>query len=130
DVRPAARPRQGDAVVSRIEDLLDAAFKALPPTPDDTAPATEKKRYSEQVSNCVAQALAEELRERGLREARPAPPGELGSSGAERRMAGGIGAKKVDVTWATDESGLLLAVSVKTINFRDRKTRNFQKNLT
>ena len=45
-------------------------------------------------------------------------------------MAGGIGAKKVDVTWATEEGGLLLGVSIKTINFRDRKTGNFQKNLT
>jgi hypothetical protein len=45
-------------------------------------------------------------------------------------MAGGIGAKKVDVTWATEEAGLLLGVSIKTINFRDSRTKNFQKNLT
>ena len=45
-------------------------------------------------------------------------------------MAGGIGAKKVDVTWATDEAGLLLAISIKTINFRDSRTDNYQKNLT
>ena len=45
-------------------------------------------------------------------------------------MAGGIGAKKVDVTWATEEGGLLLGISIKTINFRDNKTKNFQKNLT
>lgn len=40
-------------------------------------------------------------------------------------MSGGLGAKKVDVTWATEESGLMLALSVKTINFPP-----FQKNLT
>lgn len=45
-------------------------------------------------------------------------------------MSGGIGAKKVDVTWATEESGLLFAASIKTINFRDLSTGNFQKNLT
>src|SRR5262245_14788113 len=45
-------------------------------------------------------------------------------------MAGGIGAKKVDVTWATEESGLLLAISIKSINFRDKRSKNFQKNLT
>src|SRR3546814_5010367 len=55
---------------------------------------------------------------------------EVGLSGAERRLAGGIGAKKVDVTWATEESGLILAVSVKTILFKDSRTQNFQKNLT
>jgi len=45
-------------------------------------------------------------------------------------MAGGIGAKKVDVTWATEESGLLLGISIKSINFRDQRGGNFQKNLT
>ncbi len=57
-------------------------------------------------------------------------PARRAKVGAERRMDGGLGAKKVDVTWATEESGLLLALSVKTINFKDKKTRNFQKNLT
>ena len=45
-------------------------------------------------------------------------------------MAGGIGAKKVDVTWATEEGGLLLGISIKGINFRDGRSGNFQKNLT
>lgn len=45
-------------------------------------------------------------------------------------MSGGIGAKKVDVTWATEESGLLLGISIKSINFRDSRSKNFQKNLT
>ncbi|WP_437304015.1 hypothetical protein [Sorangium sp. So ce388] len=45
-------------------------------------------------------------------------------------MAGGIGAKKVDVTYATEESGLVLAVSVKSIDFADGATGNYQKNLT
>lgn len=115
--------------MARIDDLLNAAFKALPPKPPDTATPPEKKRYSELVSQAVALAVGDELRVRGMKEARPAGPGEVGSSGAERRMSGGIGAKKVDVTWATEESGLILAVSVKTINFRDGKTKNFQKNL-
>jgi hypothetical protein len=116
--------------MTEIDALLEAALKSLPPKPDDTAPASVKKRYSEQVSNAVAPAFAEELRRRGLASARPAPPGVVGLSGAERRMAGAIGAKKVDVTWATEESGLLLALSIKSINFRDNRTGNFQKNLT
>ena len=98
--------------------------------PPDSARAPEKKAYSEKISNVVALAIAEQLRERGLSDARPAPSGESDKSGAERRMAGGIGAKKVDVTWATEEAGLLLGVSIKTINFRDSRTKNFQKNLT
>lgn len=115
--------------MARIDDLLSEALKLLPQKPGDAAAQSEKKRYSELVSQKVALALADELRHRGLKEARPAGEGELGDSGAERRMAGGLGAKKVDVTWATEESGLLCAISVKTINFRDSKTKNFQKNL-
>jgi hypothetical protein len=115
--------------VARIDELLDAALRALPAKPDDAAGRTEKKRYSELVSEAVARALGHELRARGLAQARPAPAGGVDRSGAERRMAGGLGAKKVDVTWATEESGLLLAISIKSINFRDVRTRNFQKNL-
>jgi hypothetical protein len=116
--------------MSRVDDLLGAALKGLPTKPPDDAKQSAKQPYSTKVSNVVALALAEELRQRGLKESRPAPPGLLDRSGAERRLAGGIGAKKVDVTWATEESGLLLAISVKSINFRDQVTHNFQKNLT
>lgn len=116
--------------MARVDTFLETGLKTLPPKPADSAKPSEKKRYSELCSNVIAQAIAEELRERGLPEARPAPPGVTGASGAERRMSGGIGAKKVDVTWATAESGLVIAASVKTINFKDVKTANFQKNLT
>ncbi|HEX6925385.1 MAG TPA: hypothetical protein VF167_08140 [Longimicrobiaceae bacterium] len=115
--------------MARIDDLLINALNGLPPKPDDNAPRHLKQQYSQKVSEVVALAVAEELRHRGMRGARPAPPGVLGGSGAERRMSGGIGAKKVDVTWATEESGLLLAVSIKSINFRDGRSNNFQKNL-
>jgi hypothetical protein len=115
--------------VARIDDLVHTALKGLPKKPDDTSKQSDKKRYSERVSEVIALAIAEELRMRGLKEARPAAPGELGGSGAERRMAGGLGAKKVDITWATEEAGLLLAISIKSINFKDSKTGNYQKNL-
>jgi hypothetical protein len=116
--------------VARIDDLLLAALKSAGDKPSDSAKAPTKKAYSEKISNVVALAIADEMRARGLSGARPAPPGEFDTSGAERRMAGGIGAKKVDVTWATEEAGLLLGISIKTINFHDKRTGNFQKNLT
>jgi hypothetical protein len=117
-------------------DLLLEVLRALPPKPSDSAKQAEKKRYSELLSQQVALGLAAELRRLGLAETRPAPATQTGlgiqkdKSGAERRMAGGIGAKKVDVTWATEESGLLFAVSIKSINFKDAGTQNLQKNLT
>jgi hypothetical protein len=116
-------------VTPDIDARLREALAALPPKPGEDSPQAAKKRYSELVSQQVALALGAELRARGLKEARPFPSADGADTGAERRMAGGLGAKKVDVTWATEESGLLLGISVKTINFRDSKTRNFQKNL-
>lgn len=115
--------------MSRIDDLLIAAVKAAGPKPADDAPQGQKNPWVGKISNTLAVAIAEELRLRGMREARPGAPGDLGLSGAERRLAGGIGAKRVDVSWATEESGLLLACSVKTIMFRDAKSGAFQKNL-
>jgi len=116
--------------MARIDDLLDAALDRVGAKPPDTASQAQKKAFSERISQAVAEAIADELRHRGLDGARPAPPGVTGDTGAERRMAGGIGAKKVDVTWATEESGLLLGISIKTINYRDARSGNFQKNLT
>jgi hypothetical protein len=111
--------------VARIDELLRNALEDLPEKPPPTAKASEKKRFSELISQAVALAFAEELRYRNLVGARPTGPGDADQSGAERRMAGGIGAKKVDVTWSTEECGLLLAISIKTIN-----APPFQKNLT
>ena len=116
--------------MARVDDAIVEALKQLPQKPDDNASREAKQRYSQKVSEALAVSIGKELRLRGLAEARPAEPGEFDLSGAERRMAGGIGAKKVDVTWATEESGLILGISIKGINFRDNKTKNFQKNLT
>jgi hypothetical protein len=116
--------------MARIDDLIAEALRTVGQKPLDTAKQSDKKRFSERLSHALAEAFAEELRARGLSSARPGPSGALGRKGAERRMSGGIGAKKVDVTWATEESGLLLGISIKTINFRDNRTKNFQKNLT
>ena len=113
-----------------IDDFLVAALRTLPEKPPDTAPRSTKQKYSQTVSQAIADAFAAELRDRGLAGALPAPPGSVTKSGAEKRISGGIGAKKVDVSWSTDESGLILGISVKTINFRDRRSNNFQKNLT
>lgn len=116
--------------MARVDDLLSTGLKTLGEKPADDASRATKQNYSQRVSEVWAHALAEELRNRGMDGTRPAPPGVLGASGAERRMAGALGPKRVDVSWATEESGLLTAISVKTINFRDGRSGNFQKNLT
>jgi hypothetical protein len=116
-------------VVARVDELLIEAVRAAGPKPPDQASQAEKNPWVGRLSNNLAVAIADDLRRRGMKEVRPAPSGSAGVSGAERRLAGGIGAKRVDVSWATEESGLLLACSVKTIMFRDAKSNAYQKNL-
>lgn len=112
------------------DDLILAGLKTLPDKTTIAANQNAKRMYSQDMSKVIAQAIGEAARDRGMSGARPAGPGAVGLSGVERRLAGGIGAKKVDVSWATEESGLLFGGSVKTINWRDGRSKNFQKNLT
>lgn len=113
-----------------VHDSLIAALVEVAPKPADDASREAKRKYAEDLSNAVARRLAAELHNIGLADCQPIVQEDGVSYGAERRLAGGIGAKKVDVSWSTDSSGLMLAVSIKSINFADRKTHNYQKNLT
>lgn len=103
---------------------IDALRNALP-RPADDATREDKKNYAERLSNEVARFVAYRLRELG---AKGAVPDEIG--GRERRFAGGIGDKKVDVSVASMEHGLILSIGIKSINFPDGKTKNYNKNLT
>jgi len=89
--------------------LLDAVIKAGS-IPGVEAPQARKKRYSEVLSAHLAQEVAEGLRAVGFRNVKP-PRGGAG----ERAFQGGLGPKKVDVSIADEQHGLLLAVSIKTI---------------
>lgn len=102
--------------VSRIESRLLEAPESCGPKPDDAEPQSTKKNFNQNVSDALAIALASEMRDRGMGGVLQLPhdPRTGHSGGTERRMAGGIGAKKVDVTWATDEAGLIAAIPVKT----------------
>lgn len=107
---------------------LREAIKKVGPRPDNRAGRADKKRYSELVSQELALVVAAELRRRGLVGTTPGPSGTR-SEGGEKRIAGGLGDKKVDVTYSTDRGGLILAISIKTISFPDLNTGNYQKNL-
>lgn len=88
--------------------LLDAV-KDAGPLPVD-APQSEKKRYSEKLSAALAKRVAGGLREIGFGGTKPLPGGP-----GERAFQGGLGPKKVDVSYADEQHGLKLAVSIKTI---------------
>jgi hypothetical protein len=78
--------------------------------PAASAIQAAKKRYSERISAELAQEVAEGLRAVGLPNVRP----QRGGPG-ERAFHGGLGPKKVDVSYADERHGLLLAVSIKSI---------------
>jgi hypothetical protein len=105
--------------------MLDGAVRAANPRPADNASRDTKKNYAEALSNRFAETMAKDLRERGLMGCCPDPS----TGGVEKEFAGGIGAKQVDVSWSKDTAGLILGISIKTINFPDPRTQNYQKNL-
>jgi hypothetical protein len=112
-----------------VDERLLETLRALLPKPADTVGRETKQRFSQRVSDAAALVLAGQLRVLGLKGTFPSSD-NITRVGAERRLAGGIGAKRVDVSWATEQSGLLLGLSIKSINFRDGRSGNFQKNLT
>jgi len=91
--------------------LLDAVI-AAGEIPDDSATQPTKKRYSETLSKHLAEETAAGLRDLGFSEVRP-----LRGGPGEKAFQGGLGPKRVDVSYSDDQHGLHLAVSIKTISF-------------
>lgn len=87
--------------------------------------ATDKKNYAETLSRALSQRFADALRKtfEGI-----LPDRE--GLGQESRARTGKGLKKLDVNYSTVELGLGLGVSIKTINFRDPRTKRYTKNYT
>src|SRR5262249_39222508 len=83
-----------------------------------------KKNFAQRLSNALAQKFADALRPRfpGIY------PDEEGRD-HERRQRGAEGLKKLDVVYATPQAGLQLSISIKTINFKDEKTKRYTKNI-
>ena len=94
---------------------LDRALAKVP-RPSDDSPQGEKTAYGTRLARQMALVLSTELTKLGVPDCRPNPQTGLGT---ERRFAGGIGAKQVDVSFATEESGLILGISIKGIYFPD-----------
>ena len=84
----------------------------------------QKKNFAQRFSTALAQKIANALRPKfpGIL---PDPEGR----GQESKSRSAGGSKKLDVNYSTQEMGLGLAVSVKTINFKDEKTKRFTKNI-
>jgi len=82
-----------------------------------------KKNWSEAFSRALAILFANSLR----KDFEGVTPDEFGRR-QERPARTNRGYKKLDVGYATEELGLALGVSVKSINFRDEKTVRYTKN--
>lgn len=84
-----------------------------------------KHAYASKLSNFLARRFANLLRQDfpGIL------PNEAGA-GLESRARTAKGYKKLDVNYSTPELGLGLGVSIKTLNFRDPKSKRYTKNVT
>ncbi|MBM3333477.1 hypothetical protein FJY63_02335 [Candidatus Sumerlaeota bacterium] len=89
--------------------LLDAVVQTGPLLPGLSQAG--KKRYSEVLSKNLAYEVAAGLRAVGFSSIKPVEGGP-----GEEAFQGGLGPKKVDVAYSDERHGLLLAVSIKSIN--------------
>jgi hypothetical protein len=91
--------------------LLEAVIE-VGQIPDGDAPQKIKKAYAEALSHKLAVQVAAGMREIGFPGVKPL----LGHPG-EKAFQGGLGSKKVDVSYSDEQHGLILAVSIKSICF-------------
>lgn len=91
--------------------LLDAVI-AVGEIPGLDEKQSTKKRYSEQLSKYLAEEMAAGLRDIGFPQVKP-----LRGGPGEKAFQGGLGPKRVDVSYSDDQHGLHLAVSIKSICF-------------
>jgi hypothetical protein len=80
--------------------------------PPGDASRVTKKTYSESLSRYLAAEVSDGLRGVGFPRVKPIRGGP-----GEKEFQGGLGPKKVDVSYSDEQHGLLLAVSIKSINF-------------
>ncbi len=121
---------------------LDRAIQLAGPIPADDERQAVKKAYSELLSRELAFEMAAVLRTRPIfakasprrpkSDAAEQPPVKrlklIKRESPEKYFLGGFGRKKLDVSIADEQDGLLLAVSIKTITTRDNRTHNYNKN--
>lgn len=91
--------------------LRDAVLVTGPIPPLDAARSV-KKRYAEVLSRHLAVEVADGLRRVGFPNVKPDRNGPH-----EKEFQGGLGPKKVGVTYSDEQHGLIFAVSIKSINF-------------
>lgn len=89
----------------------------------------EKRHWSERFADACAVAIADELRGCDLKDKKILPV-DLASGTEPLTPLGSATRKRIDVTVVDKVLGLEIGVSLKGLNFRDRKSGNFDKNLT
>lgn len=83
----------------------------------------EKKNFAQRFSTALAQKVAG-----GLRRDFPGIQPSADGAGHESLSKSATGLKKIDVNYSSPRSGLELAISIKTINFKDENTGRYTKN--
>lgn len=111
-----AKPHESDSIAAELRKAGER---------DRIEEQHEKKNYAEALSRGLALRFANALR-RNFPGILPAADGR----GQESKARTAKGLKRLDVNYSTVQLGLGLGISIKTVNFRDAKTRRYTKNYT
>lgn len=104
---------------------IHQSLVAAAPRPAELASQADKKNYAERLSRALASQFADALRKDFIG-VTPDPDGKRQEAPARTSK----GFKKLDVNYSTPELGLGLGVSIKTLNFRDSRSKRYTKNYT
>ncbi|MCC7549855.1 MAG: hypothetical protein IT532_19075 [Burkholderiales bacterium] len=137
---------------NNIRTILQQVREYLPLVPDDPltkvkvrtgwnqvdsrlASREEKKNFAQRFSDLLALMVADKLRPTfpGILPMRNQDSGDIRSKairGVESLASSLKGVKRLDVNFSTERLGLGLGVSIKTLNFRDAKSRRYTKNVS
>jgi hypothetical protein len=121
----AGAGRWEQAPAPQIIRTILQALESADPRPEHGESAAQKRCYAERLSRKIATCLANLLRRHFI----GILPDERGGKQESRARTSG-GPKKLGVNYSTPELGLALGVSVKTINYRDAKTKRYTKDFS
>lgn len=112
------------------EPAIVTALEHAGERPPHNGSQDDKRGWSERFADGCAIAVADQLRRHPVLSHKRILPRDLGSGTEPLTPLGTRAEKRIDVTVADAVMGLEIGISLKGLNFKDARAKNYDKNLT